>query len=286
MMDLIDFILNLAGLSLWLNWLSIRFDPLTRPTAATLVGTLRKASRAPAHRLAFIAGLVALLHGRGFFYWAIGSAIDWSPCLRLVGNIQVYFPLSAAAYYLGLMTLYSVLSFGKLLVSFYVWLLLLSFLGERGTEGDPLLRLARAHLGPVARWPWPGRLVLPLLGVALAWLALEPLLAWVELVPKTASWAHRLEQATLIGAGAYLSWQYLIGGLLALHILNSYVYLGSHAFLTFVTVAAQSLLKPLQPVPLQLSKVDFAPLVAVAMVFAIAEFGTLALTRLYGLLPL
>ena len=39
-MGLIDFILNLAGVLLWLGWRSIRFDPLGRSTPATLVGTL------------------------------------------------------------------------------------------------------------------------------------------------------------------------------------------------------------------------------------------------------
>ena len=33
-MALIDFILDLAALFLWLNWLSIHFDPLARTPAA------------------------------------------------------------------------------------------------------------------------------------------------------------------------------------------------------------------------------------------------------------
>jgi len=285
-MTLIDFILNLAGLLLWLNWLSIRHDPLARPTAATLVGTLRKAGHSRLRRWVFVVGLIALLLVRAFFYWSIGSAIDWSPNLGLTGDIRLFFPLSAAAYYLGLMLLYSVLSFGKVLVGFYACLILLSFLGERGSEGDPFLRLARAHLGPVARWPWPVRLGLPLLGVGLAWLAFGPLLTALEIMPQPASWGHNLELAVLAGADTYLTWKYLIGGLLAFHILNSYVYLGNHPFLTFVTVASQSILRPLRTLPLQFGKVDFAPLVMVAVVFTAAEFGRWALTRLYGLLPL
>jgi hypothetical protein len=35
-MALIDLILNLAGLLLWLNWRSVRFDPLGKRTPATL----------------------------------------------------------------------------------------------------------------------------------------------------------------------------------------------------------------------------------------------------------
>jgi len=38
-MSLINFILDIAGLLLWLSWRSIRFDPFTRPTPATLAGT-------------------------------------------------------------------------------------------------------------------------------------------------------------------------------------------------------------------------------------------------------
>ena len=43
-MGYVDFILNLAGLLLWLNWRSIRFDPLVKRTPATLMGTLRPAA--------------------------------------------------------------------------------------------------------------------------------------------------------------------------------------------------------------------------------------------------
>ena len=41
-MSLIDFILNLAGLLLWLNWRSIRFDPQTE----SIVGDADAARRA------------------------------------------------------------------------------------------------------------------------------------------------------------------------------------------------------------------------------------------------
>ena len=42
-MGLIDFILNLAGLLLWLNWRAAKADPLGKPAPATLIGTLRRA---------------------------------------------------------------------------------------------------------------------------------------------------------------------------------------------------------------------------------------------------
>ena len=62
-MGYVDSILNLAGLLLWLNWRTIRFDPLEKRTPATLMGTLRPAAPKKIrrwHLLAVIAGLLVL----------------------------------------------------------------------------------------------------------------------------------------------------------------------------------------------------------------------------------
>jgi hypothetical protein len=60
-MPLIDFILNLAGLLLWLNWRSSRFDPLAHTSAATLAGTLKRAEPRRFQGWPFLGGLVGLL---------------------------------------------------------------------------------------------------------------------------------------------------------------------------------------------------------------------------------
>jgi len=281
----IDFILNLAGLLLWLNAVGVRLDSWDRGTPATLAGTLRRGA-VPRRAGWLCAGaLAALLLLRALLYWHVGAAVNWTPRLPL-GVIALSFPLSLGGEYLGYMLLYSLLSFGVLLAGGYLTLLFLSFLGNRNADNDPVLRLTRALLGPVGRWPWPLRLALPGLGAGLAWLALNPLLAHWGLLPTPASWVHRLEQAVLIGAGAYLGWKYVIAALLVLHLVNSYVYLGGHPFWTFVSTAAQRLLRPLRPLPLQVSKVDFAPLLWVAVVLFLAERIGHLLTRLYGRLPL
>jgi uncharacterized protein YggT (Ycf19 family) len=130
------------------------------------------------------------------------------------------------------------------------------------------------------------RLLLPLLGAVALWLLFTPLLMHLGILPRPVSGAHRLEQGALLGANAYLVWKYAIGALLALHLVNSYVYLGNHPLWKFVTAAAQRLVHPLRGLPLRISKVDFAPLVVVAAVFLAAEFSGRLLTWLYGLLPL
>src|SRR3954471_8141515 len=89
-MPLIDFILNIAGLLLWLNWLSINFDPLARTSAASLIGTLRKADPSGPKRWKFLAGMAALGFFGALIYCGIGPALDLTPNLEL-GVITLHF---------------------------------------------------------------------------------------------------------------------------------------------------------------------------------------------------
>lgn len=271
-MTLLDLLLNLAGLLLWLNWLAVRFDPLARPQAATLMGTLHRAEPSRLRRALFLGGLIAVLGVRALFYWQIGAGVDWTPRLPL-GAVTLSFPLGWQAEFLGLMLIFSVLSFLITLAAFYLWLVLLSLLGTGEASDDPFLRLARACVGRVGHWPWGVRLVLPWLGGGAAWLTLLPLLTALQLVPPPVSSVHRLEQAVLLGLSAYLMWKPLVVGLLLLHLLNSYVYLGTHPFWGFVSVAGRSLLRPLARLPLRTRRLDFAPVVAIALVLLICRLA-------------
>ena len=90
-MGLIDFILNLAGLLLWLNWRSIRFDPLGRRTPATLIGTLRRAEPPRLQRWHLLAALGGLLLLRALLYWQIGSGVGWAAGKLDLGVITPFF---------------------------------------------------------------------------------------------------------------------------------------------------------------------------------------------------
>src|SRR5579872_1575358 len=103
-MPLIDFILNIAGLLLWLNWLAVQSDPLTKTSAASLVGTLKKAGAVAPRRWKFLAGLIALLLLRASVYWQIGAAVNWTPKLELE-----FIDLSFRSDYYGRMLLFSLL---------------------------------------------------------------------------------------------------------------------------------------------------------------------------------
>ena len=104
-------------------------------------------------------------------------------------------------------------------------------------------------------------------------------------MPRPVSTTHRIEQSLLIGLGSYLVWKFLIGALLALHLLNNYVYLGRHPFWKYVNATARTLLQPLRRVPLRAGRVDFAPVVGIALVFLLAGLAERGLMFVYGRLP-
>ncbi len=176
-MTLIDFILNVAGLLLWLSWRATPFAVSVRP-GALLAATIRPAGRPPA-RANYLAGLIALLAVRAVVYWQLGAQLDWIPRIPL-GPVTVWFRSDM----LGRMFLFSLLSFGATLGFFYLCLLLISWVHAQTTDADTAQRLVRAHLGWLDRWPVALKLLLPLVFMALVWCLLHPLLLKLSIVPE------------------------------------------------------------------------------------------------------
>lgn len=278
-MGIIDFILNLAGLLLWINWRSLRFDPMARSRPLTLVGMLKQTSPPRLLQLKYPLALLSLLAVRALFYWQIGPALNWSPTLRL-GAIALAFRCD----FLGHMFLFSLLSFVFTLVAFFLWLILLAMVNRRVSD-NPLQKLVRLHLGFVDRCPWQLKLLLPLLMGALCWVLLSRVFAWLGMIPLSPTFVELLEQAAILGLATYLVWKYLIVGLLMLHLINSYIYLGDHPFWNFVNATANNLAVPLRWIPLSWGKVDFSPVVGVTLIFLAAELGQHGLTKLYQRIP-
>ncbi len=265
-MSLIDFILNLAGLLLWLNWRALPFDPLTKATPATLVGTLRRAEPTRVKRWHFLAALGALLVLRAGFYRLIGPAADWTGTVNLIATRLAFRSDS-----FNLMLLYSVLSFGLLLGIFILWLLLLSALAQSSGENQLLFRMARAHLDFVIGWPAWRKLLLPFLAGLVLWLLLSwPLARW-DLIPRPVSETSRLTQSALVGLSTYFALKYLIVALLAAYLLHNYLYFGRHVIWNFVDETARRLLGPLRL--LRVGKVDLAPLAGIVLVSLFAQFA-------------
>jgi uncharacterized protein YggT (Ycf19 family) len=274
-MSLIDFILNVAGLLLWLNWRAIPFAVPARP-GNSLASTLRPADRPPP-RVYYLAGLIALLGVRAVVYWQLGAQVEWIPRIPL-GPVTVWFRSDV----LGRMFLFSLFSFGVTLGFFYLCLLLLSWVHAQTTDTDPAQRLVRALLGSLDRWPAAMKLLLPLVFTALVWCLLHPLMVKLRIVPPDVNspWIV-VAQGAVIGMAAYLVLKFFLVAVLALHLLNSYVYLGEFPFWNFVNVTARDLLRPITWIPLQAGKIDFAPAFAIVVVLVSAQFSQQALTQLY-----
>ena len=241
-MAFIDFILNLSGLLLWLNWRAAKADPLGKPTPATLIGTLRRAEPANAKRWHLPAVLGGLLLLRALFYWQIGSAAGWIGKLDL-GGTAVYFHSNL----FGQMLLFSIFSFARMFAILYLWLLLLSLLGGP----MPTHRLVKMQLGKIDGWPRWIKILLPFAFIAPVWMLASWPFAWLHPKPAMPA-AHRIEEALVIALGSYLVWKFLIAALLALHLLNSYIYFGKNPFWNYVDATSQNLLAALKKMLLPL----------------------------------
>jgi uncharacterized protein YggT (Ycf19 family) len=278
-MALIDFILNLAGLLLWLNWRAAKADPLDQTKPATLIGTLRRAEPANARRWHLPAVLGGLLLLRALFYWQVGSALKpvWAGTLDL-GVIAPSFISSS----FGHILLFSIFSFARMFGIIYLWLLLLSILGGP----MPTHRLVKMQLGAIDGWPRWIKFLLPLAVIALLWWLASWVLVWLHIIPPLVSPARQIAGALVIALGSYLGWKLLIAALLALHLLNTYIYFGKNPFWNYVNVTAKKLLWPLEKIPLRAGKADFAPVAGMALVFLLARLGEFFLAWLYRRLPL
>jgi uncharacterized protein YggT (Ycf19 family) len=280
-MQLIDQILDLAGLLLWLNWRSIRFIPAENSVNLSLLSTLQRAEPRATARWPFLAGLLGLLAVRSVVYWRIGPDLNWTAALDLVA---IRLPFRSDRFHL--MFLYSVVSFSFILASFYSWLLLISAVNRKVTDTDPVQKLVRLHLGWFERCPASLKLCLPMIISILLWSLLTPVLTRLGICPVPISNPHRWQQALVLGAGSLLVWQFLLLGILLLHLLNSYVYLGYPTFFHFVNTTARNLLRPIGWLPLRISKLDFSPILGIALILVANELGCFWLPRLFQRLPL
>lgn len=270
-MGLIDFILNLAGILLWLSWRSTRFDLLAKTTPATLIGTLRRAEPRRLKGWQLLVALAALLLLRGVLYWQIGAEADWTPKLNLFFVVLV-FRISLLPQDLIPILLFSLLSFLRVLIICYFWLLALAVINRRSSAPGPVLKLLWLHLGPAARWPGPVQVLLPFVLTAGLWILLHPLLVRLEITNHVSTNAHLVQQSLLVATALYLSLQYLLPGFLFAHLVASYVYLGNNALWDFVSATARQLLAPLRRLPLHLARFDFAPVVGVMLIFLLLHW--------------
>jgi uncharacterized protein YggT (Ycf19 family) len=276
----INLIPDLAALALWLDWLQLRSDPLARTGPASLADTLRRAEVAGPTRWKFPVILAALLLARAWLYLQLSAVVNLTPKLRL-GFINIPFRGDLPLH----MVVFSLLSFAFVLGAFYLSMLLLSAINGGAAGANPVHELVRLQVKWLERWPKSLKLLCPFLLGGLAWLTLHPLLHWLAVVPGAKSVLQLCTQAAVIGAGTYLAWKYLLLGVLLCHLVNAQVYLGNAPVWNYLDVTARNLLSPLRRLPLRAGRVDFLPLLVMAMVVLLAHLIENPPERFYRLLP-
>jgi len=257
-MDWLHGILNLAGLLLWVSWRTgtmPRSQPprnLTGPTPG----------QGPVYRLSWVYLLVllALLSGRAVFYNQFGPGLDWIPRLDLL-NVSHPFRSDSLPHALA----YSVLSFGHWLAALYFCLALLGTVQPQSEATGQWREFLKAQFG------WPDGLPPLAQWLAIAVLALGFRLAeatWIETLESVTTPASHLPMLVLLDLRAAV---YLIITLLALYLLNSYVYFGGQSFWKTVDESGKQMLTPLRILPWEARKIDFAPIVALAIAYGVSH---------------
>jgi uncharacterized protein YggT (Ycf19 family) len=260
-MSAIDFILNLAGLLLWVNWRSMRLSRLVKAAPVSLAGTVRPAAAPRFKGWEYLVVLAALLLLRAWLYQQVGAAADWIPKLD-VGLIVLPFRSDQGLPVL----LFSVLSFIRVWILFHFWLGALALFNRRLGETDPVQKLIRLHLGRIAHWHWLVQTSLILLLVGLIWAGVNPLLWHLEITSRVRTPALLAEQCAFVAVALLFSLKFLVPAVLLVYFLTSYVYLGSNPLWEFIGAAARTVLAPLGGLPLRVGKLDLAPLVGVILV--------------------
>lgn len=263
-MDLIHFILNAAAMLLWLSWRSHRFVPANDFRGGTLLSTLKKTERGQFNRKTLITSLITLLGLRTIFYWHIGSAVQWAPRMDLV-VLSIPFRCD----YFDRMLLFSVLSFLAWLGVFYLSLIVLQLLNDRRADANPWHAIVRRHLGWASVLPAWLRALLPALVAFLVWLILSKYFSYLRILPESRNWTAWLTQGLVIALAVYLLVKLLVLAVMAIYVVNSFVYLGNHAFLAYVNTTAQRMLTVVRWIPLRVAKLDFSPWVLSALVIGL-----------------
>ena len=259
-MDWLHGILNLAGLLLWITW---RAGTMPRPKPRnSITGPVPRPGPIFKHSWIYLAVLVVLLSLRAVFYHQFGPDLDWIPSLNLINESPHFrsdlFPRILA---------YSVLSFARWLVTGYCCLALLTTVQPQTETSITWKEFLKSQLGWLGSWPsavhW-----LVAIGLAIGVHIGE--VEWIKFLGVGGETTNHFRQIPALVALDLRATLYLIMTLLALYLLNSYVYFGEQPFLKTVNESGKRLLKPLRILPLEMGKIDLAPFIAFILAFGLS----------------
>ena len=259
-MEWLHLILNLAALLLWIHW---RAGTMPRPKPAnSVIGPTPNPGPIFRHSWIFLVALLGLLGLRAVFYHQFGPGLDWVPSLNLIEASphfrSDYFPRALA---------FSVLSFARWLVALYFCLALLSAVRPDAEGSGNWREFLKAQFGWLGGWH-PAFHCLAAFALAVGVHLGES--HWMHSVGVIAEPAQSLHHLPTLLALDLRAAVYLAMALLALYLLNSYVYFGEANFWTNVDASGKRLLSPLRAVPLVVGKLDLAPFLAFSAAYGLS----------------
>jgi hypothetical protein len=259
-MEFVDLFLNLAGLLMWVSWRGIH-GLEAAGSAGTILGNLRAASRARDPRWGYLVGLIGMLVFRAMIYRQVGPALPWHPSWE-GPTVTLSFRADSFARMLS----YSVLSFGWLLSIWYTAWVAVLVINRPPRDRDGVTRAIRKQLGLIGSLPTPVLVLLPPVLAASAWGVVGWLAAEYRIMPALRDGTHLVQQAVVVGLSHYTVLRWFVVGLLGLHLLNLYVYLGNHAFWDFVQQTGERLSRPFAF--FRLGQMDLSALPAILVAWA------------------
>ena len=97
-------------------------------------------------------------------------------------------------------------------------------------------------------------------------MVLHPLLVYIGVMTPIRSNAVLLAQGCVVSVILYLSLKFVLLALLIVHVIITYIYLGTNPVWDFINTTSRNLLSPLNRLPLRLGKIDLAPLIGIILV--------------------
>lgn len=267
-MDSIHLILNISALLLWIGWLGFNTGASTTSVhGISLVTTIKRTQRRGAERWGALLGLLILLGLRPFFYWHLGTSLDWVP---------IFHPLAVAVPFRSdifiRMLAYSFLEFAWVLGLFYLYVWFLKLLNHGIHESNPLQRLIERYAGVIGRLPGIMMLPFPFVFVSLVWPLTFFFISRIEIYPKISSVGALFGQGFILGIAVYMVLKWLAAFLVLFYMVNSYVYLGPQPLWKYLQQSGKRLMLLFRWLPLKFGKLDLNPLIVAPLLFMTASF--------------
>lgn len=271
-MEGVNSILNLLGWLLWAAAFVVPRYAVASSKPLTLLSTLRAETPQTRGRFLLLIALVILIGARALAYWNFSPSTAHRLSMDF-GNLILNFQSNSLMH----MMAYSIGTFLAFLYVYYVWVLCLSMRTRQTSRIDSIQNLINQQLGFAASWhPCVKILIGGLLGAGL-WFAFGMSMIGIKVLSEEGSWTMLFWQSMLMVASFWVSFLLVILAVIALHFVNSYVYLGQRAMWDFIDETAKLYLSIFRRLPLIVGRFDFAPLFGGLVYWLLFEISQWAL---------